>query len=191
MARSSPIETARLHIVPFSEEYLTERYVGWLADPEVVRYSEQRYRTHTLESCREYYQSFEGTPNYVWAIVAKDESLGHIGNINAYVDDRHGVADCGIMIGERAAWGKGYASEAWVGVANCLFREVGVRKVGAGTLSINKGMLKVMWGTGMVEDGVRLRHYVVDGEEADLVHGAFFREDWDRLYDAYCRKKDR
>ena len=46
MAESTVIGTTRLQIIPFREEYLTERYVSWLNDPEVVRFSDQRHRQH-------------------------------------------------------------------------------------------------------------------------------------------------
>src|SRR5512142_149833 len=91
MAACTPIDTPRLVIEPFAERHLTPKYAGWLNDPEVTRYSDQRFAVHTLESCRRYAESFDGTPNYFWAIVAKDPSLGHLGNINAYTDPLHGV----------------------------------------------------------------------------------------------------
>jgi ribosomal-protein-alanine N-acetyltransferase len=176
MAQSSVIETKRLLIVPFSEEHLTPRYVSWLNDPEVVRYSNQRYRTHTLQSCREYWESFEGTPNYFWAVVARDVQLGHIGNMTAYVNTIHSVADVGILIGEQAVWGRGYGSEAWIAVCDYLLHGLGIRKVTAGTLSIHTAMLAVMRRTGMVEDGRHTRQCLFEGREVDMVHAAFFRE---------------
>ncbi len=176
MTRSAAIETRRLRIVPFSEEHLTLRYVSWLNDPEVVRYSDQRFRTHTLESCREYWQSFASTSHFFWAIVARDSQLGHIGNINAYVETPHKLADVGIMIGERSAWRGGYGSEAWMAVCDYLIYEAGIRKVSAGTLSVNKAMLGVMRRAGMIEDGRRIRQCLYEGHEVDVIHMALFRE---------------
>lgn len=176
MAQSSVIETQRLRIVPFSAEHLTPRYVSWLNDPEVVRYSDQRHRHHTLESCQAYWESFAGTPNYFWAIVARDTQLGHIGTMTAYVDSLHSVADMGIMIGARASWEQGYGSEAWMAVCNYLLHQAGIRKVTAGTLSVNIAMLGVMRRAGMVEDGRRIRHCLFEGREVDVVHAALFRE---------------
>jgi ribosomal-protein-alanine N-acetyltransferase len=169
------IETSRLRLEPFAERHISARYVSWLNDPEVVRLSDQRFRTHTLESCRDYLRSFEGTPHNFWAIVAKDESLGHVGNLNAYVDVHHGVADMGILIGERSVWGRGYGYEAWSAAMAFLLARPDVRKVAAGTTTLNHGMLGVMRRAGMVDDGIRRRHAVVDGVEADVVHMAVFK----------------
>lgn len=176
MAQSRVLTTNRLLIEPFQEKYLTERYVSWLNDPEVVRFSENRHRTFTLESCRAYLASFENSPHYFWAIIAKDERLGHVGNINAYVDPPNLVADIGILIGERAVWGGGIGTEAWIAVCRYLLDEVGMRKVTAGAMATNTGMLHIMKKAGMVEDGVRKRHFLADGREVDLIYAALYRE---------------
>jgi RimJ/RimL family protein N-acetyltransferase len=178
MATSPIIETPRLRIESFAERHLSARYVGWLNQPELTKFSEQRHRRHTLESCRAYLESFRDPPNYFWALIARDQNLGHIGNMNAYVDLSHSVADVGILIGELAAQGKGYATEAWLGVCDYLLRQAGLRKVTAGTIAPNLAMLAVMRKTGMVEDGRRIRQCLWNGQEVDILHAALFREEW-------------
>jgi RimJ/RimL family protein N-acetyltransferase len=178
MAESPPIETPRLIIAPFADRHLTARYVAWLSDPEITRFSEQRHGQHTLESCRAYWQSFQGTPNYFWAVMRRDLPDGHIGNLNAYVTPAHGLADVGVLIGERSAHGQGYATEAWLGVCDYLLRVLGLRKITAGTIEPNTAMLGVMRKTGMVEDGRRARQYLWDGQAVDVIHAALFRDAW-------------
>lgn len=166
----------RLSLIPFSEKYLSESYVRWLNDPEVIKYSEQRHRKHTLNSCREYMLSFIDTPHLFWAIVCKDEKLGHIGNINAYVDLKNRVADIGIIIGERTVWGKGYGLEAWRAVCDYMLRDTNTRKVAAGTLANNIGMIKIMERTGMEADGIRRKHYLFEDKEVDIVFYARYKD---------------
>lgn len=181
------IVTPRLHIVPFGEDHLTARYVGWLNDPVVARYSEQRHRRHTLDSCRDYLQSFHDTPHRFWAILASDEAdpaclepsgRTHIGNINAYVDAPNGTADVGILLGEQSAWGRGYGLEAWTAVCRYLLCERGLRKITAGTLSVNMPMLKLMQRTGMTADGTRRQQVLFEGEPVDVVYAALSRTDF-------------
>jgi [ribosomal protein S5]-alanine N-acetyltransferase len=178
MAQTAPIETERLVLEPFGEHRISPKYIGWLNDPEIVRYSEQRHRRHTLQSCREYWLSFAGTPHFFWAIVAKDAALGHIGNMNGYLDKSNSTADLGILVGAKAAWGRGYGSEAWIAACDHLFRLAGIRKISAGTLAINTGMLHIMDKAGMRADGIRTRQCLVDGKETDIVHRALFRDEW-------------
>src|SRR4051812_9779295 len=97
----SIIQLENCRILSFGPEHLTERYVGWLNDPEVVKFSEQRHKTHSIESSQRYFESFIGSSNYFLAIEAADETLGHIGNISIAVDLENGVADVSILIGEK------------------------------------------------------------------------------------------
>lgn len=115
-------------------------------------------------------ESFEGTPNYFWAISLIDSDTGHIGNINAYVNNIHKLADIGILIGETSAWGHGFASEAIKAVADFLMNDLEIRKVSTGAISTNMPMLRVMNKVGMKEDGVRYRHYLWEGKEVDIIY---------------------
>ena len=177
MVTAPRIRSARCALEPFSKEFLKPRYVAWLNDSEVTRFSEQRHKTHSLESCRAYAESFRDTPHYFWAVVASDAVLGHIGNINCYIDPHNGVADVGILIGERRCWGNGFGTEAWIAVCRHLLLELKIRKVTAGTIASNTGMLGIMRRAGMRDDGRRIRQYVQDGKEVDMVYAALFAED--------------
>ena len=176
MAQHPVLITPRLRLEPFGAAHLTDRYVGWLNDPEVVRFSEQRHRHHTLATATAYTASFAGTPHGFWAIVAFEPGLGHIGNITASVDQPNDVADVGILLGHKAVWGRGYGFEAWQAVCRYLLDECRLRKVTAGTVSVNHGMLSIMRRAGMGEDGTRRRQCVIDGMAVDLVHMALFAE---------------
>lgn len=178
MAVSPDIRTKRLLITPFVHRYLSRRYIGWLNDQDVTRFSGQRHRKHTVESCRDYAESFENTPNYFWAILEMDCDFFHIGNINAYVDPANGIADIGIIIGEKTAWGKGYAAEAFETLFEFFIEKQGLAKITAGTVRPNVQMLKVMQKVGMVEDGIRRCHHVVEGVRVDVIHMAMFGERW-------------
>lgn len=129
---------------------------------------------------RDYWLSFHDSPHFFWAIEVRVANLGHIGNMNAYVDRRHGLADLGILVGEPSARGHGYALEAWVNACNYLFVHGGVRKITAGMLSTNMPMRRLARRARMCQDGVRRRHYLCDGQPVDIVHVALFAEDWPR-----------
>lgn len=174
MAESLVIKTPRLRILPFCRDHLTARYIGWLNNRDLMRFSRQGQRIHTLESCRVYMESFDEKPNYFWAVEEVAQGLGHVGNMNAYVDLRHQVADVGILIGELGARGKGMGLEAWRGVCTWLLDLGGMRKISAGALSVNIPMLKIMESSGMVPDGVRRRHQLFEGKEVDIIHMALY-----------------
>jgi len=165
-----------LLITPLSELHLTKRYLGWLNDRQLMKYSEQRHKTHTVESCDSYRKSFDGTPHYFWAIEEVVKGLGHIGNMNAYVDPNNCLADLGILIGESSASNQHYGLEAWIAVCHFLFNEVGIRKVTAGTIALNAPMIRLAKHAGMVNDGVRTRHYICEGQEVDILYFALYKQ---------------
>jgi RimJ/RimL family protein N-acetyltransferase len=164
-------------LTPFSESLLADRYVSWLNNPSTMRFSENRHRIHTAQSCREFVESFKDGPDLLWAIVVAQDGIGHVGNIVARVDRANELADVSIMIGDSRVRGKGVGLAAWTRVCRYLLLDHGIRKVSAGTLAANKPMLSVMEKAGMRPDGRRIRHYLVEGEEVDMVHACLFRED--------------
>src|SRR5262245_44345540 len=63
---------ARVRLVPFGPQHMTATYVGWLNDPVVVRYSEQRHRAHTLDTCRAYFDFMQSGGHHFWAVERTD-----------------------------------------------------------------------------------------------------------------------
>ncbi len=174
MPESEIIETERLRLVPFDPpRHLNARYVAWLNDPDVVRFSEQRHKTHTLESCAAFVTCFADSPARLWAIETASDGT-HIGNIHADIDVMNGLADVAILIGARDVWGQGYGLEAWNGALGWLKSEPGVRKIVAGCMHANTAMRQIMRNSGMTDDGVRRSHYLLDGKPEDVVFTALY-----------------
>lgn len=171
------IKTKRLILVPFSKHHLSEEYVSWLNDKEIMKYSDQRFIEHTISSCYDYWKSFEKSANQFWAITLKDQDNKHIGNITTTVDTFHNVTDISILIGERKIWGKGYGLEAWLAICDHLFTKKKVRKITAGTLEVNKPMLKLMEKSNMIEDGRRRHHCLFEQKEVDVIYASLFNKD--------------
>jgi RimJ/RimL family protein N-acetyltransferase len=174
MAAAVVIQRRQLRLEPFNEAHFTPSYVSWLNDPDVMRFSEHRHRRHDEASCRAFVQGLRAGGHPFWAIVAED--LGHVGNIAVYLDRPNRLAEITLLIGERAAWGRGYGTGAWGAVMDWVFANEGVRKIVAGTMASNLGMIAVMERCGMVREAVRPRQFLVDGAEVDAVFYARFNE---------------
>lgn len=157
--------TARLKLTPLFPDDVDDRYVGWLNDPAVVRYSEQRHRRHTIESCRDFVASIDHTHSHLWAISVEGR---HIGNISAYRDRYNGTAEVGMLIGETAVWGSGYGREAWGAVCDWLLAGKS-RMVTAGTMAENKAMIRIFKSTGMIINGYRPGYFLLDGKPVDMI----------------------
>ncbi|NQX95914.1 MAG: GNAT family N-acetyltransferase [Erythrobacter sp.] len=165
----------KVSLRPFGPSDITQSYVGWLSDPVVTRFSNQRFRTHTRESCEAYLASFAGSPNLFLSVrdAASDEAIG---TMTAYANAAHGTCDVGIMIGARDHWGGGYGQEAWNLLITWLLAEGGVRKLTAGCLAANGAMVRLMERSGMQPDGTRKAQELLEGEPCDIVHYAKFAD---------------
>jgi [ribosomal protein S5]-alanine N-acetyltransferase len=170
------LKNGTVRLESFGPDHLTDTYVSWLRDSHVMRFSEQRHRSHDVESCRAYWQAMQQGGHPLWAIMLNDGAVSrHVGTISASVDYPNRSADIGILVGDRAAQGKGVGGRAWQLVCDYLLGPAAIRRISAGTMSINKPMLQIMRRTGMIEEGRRREYFLVDGEPVDLVMFALFR----------------
>ncbi len=166
----------RVNLSCFAEQDITETYLGWLNDPSVVEFSNQRFRTHERVSASLYLSSFVNTDNLFLAIRRADSDQ-LIGTMTAYISEHHGTADIGIMIGDCAVWGQGFGYDAWTTLMNWLLVKEAIRKVTAGTLGCNTGMLSIIKRSGMMLEGARRRQELVHGKEEDIFYFAKFNGD--------------
>ena len=158
--------TRRLQLKPISwgrQSILA--MIRWLNDPDTMKFSEQRHKKHTFESQWNYLNSFNHERGRIREIHAGEH---FIGTITAYIDKPNLVADVGILIGEKNEWGKGYGSEAWQAFCDLLL-VTEVRKIEAGCMSINLGMISICEEYGMFEEGRRADHFIVEGKPYDMV----------------------
>lgn len=169
------LTTDRLLLRPFEHADIDERYLGWLKDPEVTRFSNQRFKHHTIESCITYQRSFHNSNNCFMLLVHIKEHVP-IGTMTIYRAKHHGTADIGLMLGNKAYWRQGLGKEAWKAVLGALLHEQGLRKVTGGTARPNTAMVKIMEESGMTLEAVRQRQELIEGQAVDLLYYARFSE---------------
>ncbi len=169
-----PLLGQKVELRLFSTRHITEDYLGWLNDPLVMRYSNQRFKQHHEASCLTYLQTFQGSGNLFLAIHLANSGR-FVGTMTTHFSIVHETADMGILVGDRTCWGQGIGKDAWSTLMSLLLVSGNVRKVSGGTLRCNVGMVNVMRNTGMIPDGVRSCQELVDGVPQDILHFARFR----------------
>lgn len=136
------IEGRNLVLEPFDKSFITDRYVSWLQDPEVTKFlGRSREEPQSRETATEFVESFEGpVEKYMWAIVPR--SVGDaVGTCTLYNIDRYnGLAEMGLLIGEKDYWGKGTSDETIELLAAFAFDRLGLRRLTAGSSAKNLGM---------------------------------------------------
>lgn len=169
------LSNRKVVLQPFELADINEKYINWLNDPEVVKYSNQRFLEHGYHSCRAYYDSFDNSENLFIKILCADD-MAFIGTLTVYFSPNHQTADIGIMIGEKSYWGRGLGAAAWRLILDWIKSNTNTRKVTAGTMSVNVGMLNIFERSGMVYEATRKRQELLDGKPVDLVYYAYFND---------------
>jgi len=167
------VRGAKVLLLPFAESDITDRYIGWLNDLQVVRFSSQRFRKHDVASSRAYLSSFDGTDNLFLSVCRADTGVT-IGTLTAYVACHHETSDVGILIGDTTVWGQGFGQDAWDTILGWLLQSAGIRKITAGALACNRGMVTLMKRAGMHHEATRRAQEIVDGQAEDIVYYAKF-----------------
>ena len=133
----------KLSIDILQVEQVTQSYVDWLSDEEVVRYSDNQYRKF----------SFDGQCSYVENCLQNDDvnlygifdDTTHIGNIViSGLSSHHRKAELTYVIGETNYWGKGVASFAIAQMIKVAKKEFNLNKLYAGVARGNIGSGKVL-----------------------------------------------
>ena len=157
-----------------------EKYYIWLRDAEVIKSINRIEYLMSMEFSEiEQYVSniLKSTTDSYFAIYAKenDEFIGtfKVGHINW----RSGLADIGIMIGEKNYWGKGYAKDVLKVGCSYAFNYLSLRKLTGGTIATNIGMCKAFEHVGFIREGLLKSQYLVEGEYVDHVIFGMFKED--------------
>ena len=163
------IQSQRVNIIPFRRRFITSKYINWLNDPDVTRFSNQRAHVHTKTSCLDYLDSYRNSANMLWAIVETHEGHGHIGNINAIIDRASQIADIGIAIGEKQLWGKGYGLEAWLAVCDYLFSRESILKITGVVVATNEAMVSIFRKAGRQKQSLLPVQDLVGGELENII----------------------
>lgn len=166
-------EGKKVYLSKFTTNDITMEYVSWLNDPEVVKFSNQRFKTHSISSCQSYFASFDQTDNLFLKILLKCNGQ-FIGTMTAYVLTPHQTVDIGIMVGVKSVWGSGVGQDAWNALIKWFVQQSAIRKITAGTMQSNTAMLKLMERSGMIFEARRQKQELLNGIPEDLVYYGLF-----------------
>ena len=147
-----------------------EAYAHWMNDPGVVEYTESRFTNHTPEDLQSYIRDTRADPlSHMWAI-CEVGSGDHVGNIKlGPVNIHHHFGDIGLLIGERSAWGHGFATEAISLVCEFAFQQLRLHKVTASMYEENIGSRRAFEKAGFTVEGIRTSQYLLNDHYTGLV----------------------
>jgi len=170
------IETPQLTLVSLSRRHASGPYLAWMNDPEVVRYTESRDMKFTPSDLESFIEGCNGNPSVLLLGMIDKRDGKHVGNIKLAFEPRHRRGDIGLIIGDKAKWGRGFGRESIEAVSDYAFNTLNLAKVMAGCYASNVGSIRAFIAAGWHEEARRERHALCDGKWEDVVLLARFRD---------------
>lgn len=171
------LETDNYVVRSLSESDATDRYLGWLNDPEVNRYLRVRLQEPSMDTILAYIAEHNDCSSFLLGIFTADDDL-HVGNYSAKCDAHNLTASLGVMIGDVEYWARRVVLETRAAVLDFLFDEVGMVKVHGACYSNNRPAIYNYKAQGFQNEGIRKSHFVSEGHRVDSVLFAMHKDDW-------------
>jgi RimJ/RimL family protein N-acetyltransferase len=168
----------RLDLIPFKEEFITEKYLDWLSDIEVTKYLDVSNYDQTIDTITNYINRFNNSENYIFAIVIK-EINNHIGNITLQnINWVHKFATEGIMIGDKKYWKDGYGTEARSLLLEFAFNDLKLNRIVSSAFVDNLAGIKSNSKLGYKKEGLFRNHMILEGQYSDVIQQGILKEDF-------------
>lgn len=154
-------------------------YPSWFNDEEVCQGNSHHVLPFTQEQALEYIRaSARSRESLVLAVVLRADGR-HIGNIALeQIKPVDRSAEFAIVIGDRSAWAKGYATEAAQLICRHGFRSLNLHRIGCGTFEDNEPMKRLAARLGMREEGRRREGAYKNGRYVDVIEYGVLKDEF-------------
>jgi len=158
----------------FSKKDINQKYLSWLKNKNILKYSNNKYKTFNYKNLRKYFLSFDNKINFFFRISTMDGLF--IGTLTCYTNKIHNHANIGLLIGDKKYQGKGFGLDAWNSAINYLFKIKKIRKVFAGTMDCNLSMKKIFIKSGMKFEARFKKQEILNRKYFDTVYYSIFNK---------------
>ena len=160
-----------------TENLVTQSYVSWLNEYEIMALTEQVGLNHTMESTKNYVHScYHNSLIYFFGIFFNDR---HIGNIKlGPINEKHSTAEISYVIGCREYWGQGIASKVINAILLFGFTELGLHKISASAYENNIGSIKALLKNKMKIEGTFKENLLYENKRIDLISLGVLKNDF-------------
>jgi len=121
------LETERFTIRSIEREDVTDSFLAWLTDDDVVIGMNMPQRQMTIAQAIRWVLSFDNDKRF-FLLVLDTQTGTPIGFFTATIDG-HNVAETAVVVGDRAYWGQNVVMEARGAILDLLFDTLKVHKV--------------------------------------------------------------
>ncbi len=136
---------------------VTQTYVNWYSNADIVRYSDNSYRTFTFDGQCAYVHDCLHNPNTdLYGIFDKDLHIANI--VIDGLNSPHKRAELTYIVGQTSYWGKGIGYFAVSSLVALAKNKYNLNKLYAGCADGNVGSKRVLEKNGFILEGTRLKH---------------------------------
>jgi RimJ/RimL family protein N-acetyltransferase len=148
-------------------------------DPELYGLDCDYPHVSPLERARALYETRSTKPDENIAPFAIEADGKYIGDCMLMdLHNRYGNLELGIVIGDRAYWGRGYRRECVKLLLDYGFHYLGARRIVLTTHAKNERAIRCYLACDFVEEGRPRKAVWIEGEYVDLVNMSILREEW-------------
>lgn len=172
------LQGKQIELRPLGQGDVSQDYLSWLNDAEVLRYRSPKSFPTTLAQLEDWITSIPARGELVLSIRARDSGR-HVGNISlGTILWSHRSAELAIMVGAKDTWGKGYGTEAVTLLSAHAFDTMGLHRLAATSPNpaFNASMRKLGW----TQEGIRREAFFVDGGFVDFETWGLLEQEWRR-----------
>ncbi|NRF93658.1 GNAT family N-acetyltransferase [Paenibacillus frigoriresistens] len=173
------IKGHQIDLHPLLDKDLEGAYWSWFNDADVTRYMIKGATPNTPFLQKQYFNNVVGdvSNNLVLAIIFKENSE-HIGNVGLHhINQIHRNAEMGVILGEKAYWGMGIATEAITLICKHGFEHLNLHRIELGVFEEHIGGIKCYEKIGFRREGLKREHVYKYGAYRNVVTMGLLRED--------------
>ncbi|MCQ9201514.1 MAG: GNAT family N-acetyltransferase [Prochlorococcus marinus XMU1425] len=147
---------------------VSEKYVAWLNDYDIMKYTEQKYSEHFFSNvCDFVEQKYNSENDLLFGIFSDDK---HIGNIKlGPISWDHKSAEVSYFIGDKKFWGRGIATKCVKSIVEYGTKVLLLEKFNSGYYELNLGSEKVLKKCGFRVEGVRVSNVIFEGKRINSI----------------------
>jgi len=175
----------RLYLRPIEVEDITEDYLDWVNDEEVIE-GVEIYAPVTYEEQKKYIQGMIDNPNVSFFAVCETATEQIIGTCRLAINWVHRYAINTCFIGDKTCWGKGYGTEVVTLLVKHAFLRLNLSKVYASVKADNVGSIRNYEKAGYHLEAVFKDRCWSKGRWVDGLEYVITRKDWSM--EEYYRK---
>jgi ribosomal-protein-alanine N-acetyltransferase len=158
----------KLKLQILTKENISNKYIDWLNDSEITRYTGLRNIVNDRKMVEDYIDlSLNSKNEYLYGVYHQGYHVGNVKIGPIIWNDRS--SDISYFLGEKNLWGNGIITNVITSLCSFCRDTLGIEKLNAGVMDKNIGSIKILEKCGFLKEGTRIKNYLVGNERVDQI----------------------